>query len=125
MFPFLEYTAGKSRSYATLYTKGCICKGLKNKEVFMLKLTLHPGDFIDIGDDIRVVFSGGSANNIHLLIDAPKDVNIVRNTAQQRREKSPYFAEPKLSPKAQREIADILMQEKKSRQENGAVAKRP
>ena len=52
----------------------------------MLKLTLRPGDFIDVGENIRVVFSGGSANNIHLLIDAPKDVNIVRNTAQQRRE---------------------------------------
>ena len=87
----------------------------------MLKLTLRPGDFIDVGENIRVVFSGGSANNIHLLIDAPKDVNIVRNTAQQRRE-APYYAEPKLSPKAQKEIADILMQEKKGRQD-GTVAK--
>ena len=33
----------------------------------MLKLTLKPGDYIDIGENIRVVFSGGSANNIHLL----------------------------------------------------------
>ena len=88
----------------------------------MLKLTLRPGDFIDVGENIRVVFSGGSANNIHLLIDAPKDGNIVRNTAQQRRENSPYYAEPKLSPKAQKEIADILMQEKKGRQD-GTVAK--
>ena len=80
----------------------------------MLKLTLRPGDFIDIGENIRVVFSGGSANNIHLLIDAPKEVNIARNTAQQRRDKSPYFAEPKLSPRAQKEIVDILMQEKKA-----------
>ena len=37
----------------------------------MLKLTLKPGDYIDIGENIRVVFSGGSANNIHLLVDAP------------------------------------------------------
>ena len=34
----------------------------------MLKLTLKPGDYIDIGENIRVVFSGGSANNIHLLV---------------------------------------------------------
>ena len=90
----------------------------------MLKLTLRPGDFIDVGENIRVVFSGGSANNIHLLIDAPKDVNIVRNTAQQRREKSTYYAEPKLSPKAQKEIADILMQEKKSRQDGTSARDR-
>lgn len=90
----------------------------------MLKLTLRPGDFIDVGENIRVVFSGGSANNIHLLIDAPKDVNIVRNAAQQRREKSPYYAEPKLSQKAQKEIVDILMQEKKSRQDGTAARDR-
>ena len=89
----------------------------------MLKLTLKPGEYIDIGDNIKVIFSGGSANNIHLLIDAPKDVNIVRNTAQQRKEKSPYYAEPKLSQKAQKEIVDILMQEKKSRQESSAAYK--
>ena len=90
----------------------------------MLKLTLRPGDFIDVGENIRVVFSGGSANNIHLLIDAPKEVNIARNTAQQRREKSPYYAEPKLSQKAQKEIADILMQEKKGRQDGAAARDR-
>ena len=30
----------------------------------MLKLSLKPGEYIDIGENIRVVFSGGSANNI-------------------------------------------------------------
>ena len=39
-------------------------------EVTMLKLSLKPGEYIDIGENIRVVFSGGSANNIHLLVDA-------------------------------------------------------
>ena len=35
----------------------------------MLKLSLRPGEFIDIGENVRVIFSGGSANNIHLLVD--------------------------------------------------------
>lgn len=48
----------------------------------MLKLTLKPGDYIDIGDNIKVIFSGGSANNIHLLVDAPREVNIVTTSAQ-------------------------------------------
>ena len=47
----------------------------------MLKLTLKPGDYIDIGENIRVVFSGGSANNIHLLVDAPREMNIARSSA--------------------------------------------
>lgn len=45
----------------------------------MLKLTIKPGEFIDIGKDIRVVYSGGSEGNIHLLIDAPRELNIVRS----------------------------------------------
>ena len=48
----------------------------------MLKLTLKPGEYIDIGDNIKVIFSGGSANNIHLLVDAPREVNIVTTSAQ-------------------------------------------
>lgn len=139
----------------------------------MLKLTLHPGDFIDIGEDIRVVFSGGSANNIHLLVDAPREMNIARNTAQKKsannnnnannytqedtsgnnngqnstadngtahnsvvnnntaykgtagnnatgnsRKPSKYYAEPKLSAQAQKEIVEIIKQEKKNRRNN-------
>ena len=52
----------------------------------MLKLTLRPGEFIDIGENIRVIFSGGSANNIHLLVDAPKEVNIARSSAGKKKE---------------------------------------
>ena len=48
----------------------------------MLKLTLRPGEFIDIGENVRVIFSGGSENNIHLLVDAPKEVNIARSSAE-------------------------------------------
>ena len=44
-----------------------------DKEVNVLKLTIKPGEFINIGDDVRVIYSGGSEGNIHLLIDAPRD----------------------------------------------------
>lgn len=40
----------------------------------MLKLTLKPGEYINIGENIKVIFFGGSANNIHLLIDAPREM---------------------------------------------------
>lgn len=52
----------------------------KNMEVAMLKITLKPGQYVNIGDDIRVVFAGGTGNNIRLLIDAPREVPIARNT---------------------------------------------
>ena len=80
----------------------------------MLKLTLKPGDFIDIGDEIKVVFSGGSANNIHLLVDAPREMNIARSSAAGKKAKtSPYYKEKAISPQAQREIASIIMREKR------------
>ena len=81
----------------------------------MLKLTLKPGEFINIGEDVRVVFSGGSANNIHLLIDAPNDVAIARSNARQNRKPSPYYKEQKISREAQKEIESILMREKAKR----------
>ena len=42
----------------------------------MLKLSIKPGEYINIGDDVRVIYSGGSEGNIHLLIDAPRELNI-------------------------------------------------
>lgn len=56
-------------------------------EVTMLKLSLKPGEYIDIGENIRVVFSGGSANNIHLLVDAPREYNIVRSNSMKQKDK--------------------------------------
>lgn len=81
----------------------------------MLKLTLKPGDYIDIGEDIRVVFSGGSANNIHLLVDAPREMNIARSTALQNREPTHYRPERGISKEAQKEITQILKRERKNR----------
>ena len=52
----------------------------------MVKLTLRPGEFIDIGENVRVIFSGGSANNIHLLVDAPREINIARSSAAKKKD---------------------------------------
>jgi len=54
----------------------------------MLKLTIKPGEFINIGNDIRVVYSGGTDGNIHLLIDAPRELNIVRSKVLSRKKDS-------------------------------------
>lgn len=85
----------------------------------MLKLTLKPGEFITLGNDIRIVFSGGSANNIHLLVDAPKDVTIARSNAGRVKTSSPYYKEKGISDEARREITEILMREKKNRTNAG------
>ena len=80
----------------------------------MLKLSLKPGEYITLGDNIKIVSSGGSANNIHLLVDAPREVNIARSTAGRDKKPSPYYKEKGISKTAQREIAEILMREKRN-----------
>lgn len=81
----------------------------------MLKLTLKPGEHIDIGEDIRVVFSGGSANNIHLLVEAPKELNIARSSAGGKRGAS-YYREPDISAEARMKINAILRKERQKQQ---------
>ena len=45
----------------------------------MLKLTLREGEYVNIGDNIRVVYAGGSGKNGRLMIDAPREMNISRS----------------------------------------------
>ena len=86
----------------------------------MLKLTLKPGEYIDIGDNIKVIFSGGSANNIHLLVDAPREVIIVRSSVKKAagEKVDEYKKEEGISQEAQKEIVDILMREKRKNRGN-------
>lgn len=84
----------------------------------MLKLTLRPGEFIDIGENIRVIFSGGSSNNIHLLVDAPRELNIARSSAGENKAASPYFKERGISEEAKREIREILRRERRGAEDN-------
>ena len=80
----------------------------------MLKLSLKPGEYLMLGDNIKVIFSGGSANNIHLVIDAPKEVAIARNAAAAKNGASgkSYYKERGISKEAQQKIVEILRQER-------------
>ena len=94
----------------------------------MLKLTVKAGEYLLIGNDIKVVYTGGSGENAHMLIDAPKSMNIARSSIL---EKYGMAAEPgnevvhhkdrELSPEAKQKIKAILMAErKKARREEAA-----
>ena len=94
----------------------------------MLKLTIKPGEFINIGKDIRVVYSGGTDGNIHLLIDAPKELNIVRSKVLSRKKDSSgnndshsvttYYAEPKLSQETVSKIRHLIKEDKNTKKNN-------
>lgn len=86
----------------------------------MLKISLKPGQYINIGDDIRVVFAGGTGNNIRLLIDAPREIPIARNEAERNpeRRKDTYYRENPISEEAQQEIKRILWKERAKQNAN-------
>ena len=80
----------------------------------LLKLSLKQGEYLNIGDKIRVVYAGGAGNHIRLLVDAPRDVNIARNKTETNpeRRKDTYYPEPAISKEAQDEIKKILWNER-------------
>lgn len=47
----------------------------------MLRLTVSPEEYLMINDNIKIIFLGGSKNNLRIMIDAPREVNIVRSAA--------------------------------------------
>lgn len=86
----------------------------------MLKLTVKAGEYLLIGDEIKVVFTGGSANKGHFLVDAPKSMNIVRSEALEKYgmkaelgNEVKYHRDRQLSSEAQAKIKAILMEERK------------
>lgn len=90
----------------------------------MLKISLKQGQYVNIGEDIRVVYVGGTGNHGRLMIDAPKDVKIARCTVEENpeRKKDTYYPETPISKEAQDEIKRILWNEKmKAEAEKDAV----
>lgn len=79
----------------------------------MLKLSLKEGQYVNIGDDIRIVFAGGIGKHCRLLIDAPKELNIARsnNEPDPAKRKDTYYPDPEISNEAQKEIQRISAHE--------------
>ena len=86
----------------------------------MLKLTVKAGEYLLVGDNIKLVFTGGSASNLHILVDAPKSMNVVRSAALEKYGMAPgpgtevkHHKDRELSQEAKEKIKAILMEERK------------
>lgn len=68
----------------------------------MLRLTLSTEEYLMLGDHIKIVFLGGTKNHLRIMIDAPKEVGIVRSSVLEKanpqlKAKTPnYYAVPEL-----------------------------
>ncbi|MCI8327864.1 MAG: carbon storage regulator [Lachnospiraceae bacterium] len=86
----------------------------------MLKLTVEAGEYLMIGEDIKVVFAGGTSRHARVLVDAPKSLKVLRSNAVKVMEggtrKVPmrkYKKERELSQEARAKINAILAEERK------------
>ncbi len=98
----------------------------------MLKLTVKAGEYLLVGDDIKVVFTGGSSNNLHVLVDAPRSMNIVRSTALEKYgmaadlgNEVKHHRDRELSSEAKEKIKAILMEERKRVRREEAARNNP
>lgn len=73
----------------------------------MLRMTVNTEEYIQIGDDIRIIFLGGSRNHTRVMLDVPKELNVARSralenhakTEEDRKKIAHYYAEPELEEK--------------------------
>lgn len=70
----------------------------------MLRLTVSTEEYLMIGDNVKIVFLGGSKNHLRIMVDAPKNVEVVRSKVLENKITDPklkaklpkYYAEPDL-----------------------------
>lgn len=82
----------------------------------MLKLTIKPGEYIRIGEDIHVAFVGGSASRMSILVEAPKEYNVVRSKVLEKNNddfQKNYYKDSNISEEAKEQIRKIIIEEKR------------
>ncbi len=84
----------------------------------MLRLTVSPEEYLMIGENIKIVFLGGTKNYLRIMVDAPKDVNVVRSTVleakitdpEERAKLPKYYREPDYKPSKRMEEREAQRQ---------------
>ncbi len=88
----------------------------------MLRMTVNTEEYIQIGDDIKIVFLGGSRNHTKVMLDIPAEINVVRSRALENHAKTPedkakidhYYAAPELEEKYRKKKIVMNNQRKKA-----------
>ena len=83
----------------------------------MLRLTVSTEEYLVINDNVKIVFLGGTKNHIRIMVDAPKEVNIVRSSVLESKLTDPeekaklpkYYAEPEHPEKYRRKKSNIII----------------
>lgn len=79
----------------------------------MLRISVAQEEYLMIGDDIRIVFLGGTGKHMRIMIDAPKEVNIVRSSVIEKK-----FTDPEIRAKLPKYYAEEERTEKYRKRKN-------
>lgn len=53
----------------------------------MLRLTMAQEEYLMIGENVKIVFLGGTGRHMRVMIDAPREINIVRSNVLEKNKK--------------------------------------
>ena len=83
----------------------------------MLRMSVKNGEYIMVGDDVRIIFLGGGGGQTRIMVDAPKEVNIARSRAIEKRIEDPellakmpkYYEEPEHPEKYKKKSKVVIV----------------
>ena len=84
----------------------------------MLRMSVAAEEYLMIGEDVKVVFLGGTGRHMRIMIDAPKDVNIVRSSVLEKQ-----FTDPEIKAKLPRYYAEKEHPEKYKKKSSIVIAR--
>ena len=58
----------------------------------MLRLSVNKNEYLMVGQNVRITFLGGNDNTLRLMVDAPKEINVARGKAIEKRNAVRQFA---------------------------------
>jgi len=59
------------------------------EEEKMLRMSVAAEEYLMIGEDIKLVFLGGTGRHMRIMIDAPRELNIVRSSVLEKNAATP------------------------------------
>lgn len=84
----------------------------------MLRMSVAVEEYLMIGENIKLIFLGGTGKHMRIMIDAPKDVNIVRSSVLEKQ-----VTDPEGQAKLPRYYAEKEHPEKYKRNPNIIIAR--
>ena len=84
----------------------------------MLRLSMRTEESLMIGNNIKIVFLGGTHNHLRVMIDAPEELEIVRSTVLERENPhlketaTKYYAVPELPKRFQKKKSQSKLSER-------------